>query len=102
MAERPGQIISKDELFNRVWLGRLVSDSGLRLCIREIRSVLEDNAQTPLYFETISSQGYRFLEDRDGRALFPDSTGPIVGRISELHQLENFYQLVADGVIRGR
>jgi predicted ATPase len=74
----------------------VVSDSGLRLCVREIRTALGDNAESPHYLETIFGRGYRFLEGRDGRALFPDSTGPIVGRDSELHRLEDYYQLAAD------
>ncbi|MGI9285287.1 MAG: winged helix-turn-helix domain-containing protein, partial [Pseudomonadales bacterium] len=97
LAERPGQLVSKEELFKRVWSGRVVSDSGLRLCVREVRDALGDNAEAPHYLQTITGRGYRFLEGRDGRALFPDTTGPVVGRDAELRQLEDYYQLAADG-----
>lgn len=78
LAERPGQLVTKKELFRHVWSGRVVSDSGLRLCVREIRSALEDDATSPHYLETVTGHGYRFLEGHDGRAVFPDSTGPFV------------------------
>ncbi len=97
LAERPGQFVSKEELLKRVWVGRVINDTGLRVCVREIRAVLGDNADMPYYLETIVGHGFRFLEGRNGRALFPDTTGPIVGRESELRQLEDYYQLAADG-----
>jgi predicted ATPase len=97
LAERPGQLVSKEELLKRVWPGRVISDSGLRLCVCEIRTALGDDPEKPFYLKTIVGRGYRFLEGRDGRALFPDTTGPVVGRESELRQLEDYYQLVADG-----
>ena len=97
LAERPGQLVSKEELLKRVWAGRVIDDTGLRVCVREIRAALGDNADMPHYLETIVGHGFRFLEGRDGRALFPDTTGPIVGRESELRQLEDYYQLAADG-----
>ena len=62
----------------------------------EIRTALGDDAEKSFYLETIVGRGYRFLEGRDGRALFPDTTGPVVGRESELRQLEDYHQLVAD------
>ena len=97
LAERPGQLVSKEELLKRVWTGRVINDTGLRVCVGEIRAALGDNADTPHYLETIVGQGFRFLEGPDGRARFPDTTGPIVGRESELRRLEDYYQLVADG-----
>jgi DNA-binding winged helix-turn-helix (wHTH) protein len=66
LAARPGQLVTKEELFERVWSGRVVSDSGLRLCVREIRAALEDDAGAPHYLETVVGRGYRFLEGRFG------------------------------------
>ena len=97
LAERPGQLVSKEELLKRVWSGRVINNTGLRVCVREIRAALGDNADMPHYLETIVGHGFRFLEGRDGRAVFPNTTGPIVGRESELRLLEDHYQLAADG-----
>ncbi len=97
LSERPGQFVSKEELLERVWTGRVISDSGLRLCVGEIRAVLSDDAKTPHYLETIIGQGYRFLEGAEGIAVFTDTPGPIVGRDSDLHRLEDCYRSALDG-----
>lgn len=97
LSERPGQFVSKDELLDRVWTGRVISDSGLRLCVREIRAALDDDAKNPHYLETVVGKGYRFLEGAGGKAPYPDSTGPIVGRDAELSRLDDLYQRALAG-----
>jgi len=97
LSERPGRFVSKDELLERVWTGRVISDSGLRICVGEIRSALGDDAKNPQYLETIVGKGYRFLEGAGGKASYADSTGPIVGRDAELRRLGDIYQSVVAG-----
>ena len=100
LSERPGRFISKEELLKEVWTGRVISDSGLRLCVGEIRVALNDDAKKPHYLETIIGEGYRFLEGAEGRAVFRDTPGPIVGRDSDLHRLEDCYRSALDGHTR--
>ncbi len=97
LSERPGQFVSKEELLERVWTGRVISDSGLRLCVKEIRAALGDQAQTPQYVETIVGRGYRFLEGPNGRAVLTDTAGQVVGRETELQQLQDCYRLAVEG-----
>ena len=97
LAERPGNLVSKEELLSRVWPGRIISDSGVRLCIREIRNALGDDAKAPQYLETVAGKGYRFLEGRDGRAVLADMEKTVIGRESDLARLEDFLQLVVNG-----
>jgi DNA-binding winged helix-turn-helix (wHTH) protein len=87
LAERPGRLVSKEELLKSVWSGRVVGQDGIRVCVREIRAALGDDPEMPQYLETVPGKGYRFLEGRDGRALFPETAKPLVGRASELLQL---------------
>ena len=61
LARRPLQVITKQELFERVWPNRMVSDSALSTCIQELRSVLGDNARRPVFIETVYGRGFRFL-----------------------------------------
>ena len=75
----------------------MVNQDGIRVCVREIRAALGDSAEMPQYLETVAGTGYRFLECRDGSALFPETNGPMVGRESELHQLEDYLRLASDG-----
>src|SRR5437867_876917 len=63
LLERPGQLISREELQLRIWgeATFVEFDQGLNYCIRRIRVALEDDAVTPAYLETLPKQGYRFI-----------------------------------------
>ena len=60
LVEHPGRLVSKAELRQHVWAGLHVTDTVLRVCIRDIRAALEDAAGAPQYLETVDSQGYRW------------------------------------------
>ena len=61
LAERPGEVITKDELFGAVWPEATVGDAALVTCIQELRRALRDDARKPRYIETLHRRGYRFL-----------------------------------------
>jgi TolB-like protein len=61
LAERPGEIVTKDELFAAIWPKTQVSDAALVTCIQELRKALRDNARRPRYIETLHRRGYRFI-----------------------------------------
>src|SRR5712692_1494889 len=61
LVAQPGQIVTKDELFQAVWPQTVVSDDALTTCILELRQALRDNARQPRYIETVHRQGYRFI-----------------------------------------
>ncbi len=61
MAARPGDVITKEELFDAVWPEVTVGDAALVTCIQEIRSALGDDARRPRYVETVHRRGYRFI-----------------------------------------
>ena len=42
LLERHGQLVSKDELYDRVWSGRAVTDDSLTQCVADIRRALND------------------------------------------------------------
>ena len=63
LAERPGKVISKEELFAAVWPGVAVGDAALVTCIQELRKALRDNARHPRYIETLHRRGYRFIAE---------------------------------------
>jgi pimeloyl-ACP methyl ester carboxylesterase len=63
LAGRPGQLISKSELLDALWPGVFVADGALKVCIREIRRALGDDAQAPRFIETAHRRGYRFIAD---------------------------------------
>jgi pimeloyl-ACP methyl ester carboxylesterase/DNA-binding winged helix-turn-helix (wHTH) protein len=61
LAARPGRLITKDELLDSLWPGVYVADGALKVCIREIRRALGDDARSPRFIETAHRRGYRFV-----------------------------------------
>ncbi|MEJ0077780.1 MAG: winged helix-turn-helix domain-containing protein [Alphaproteobacteria bacterium] len=61
LAERPGEVITKAELFGAVWPETTVGDAALVTCIQELRKALHDDARRPRYIETLHRRGYRFI-----------------------------------------
>jgi len=61
LAERPGRLVTKDELFAAVWPQTAVSDAALVTCIQEIRKALRDDAPRRRHIETLHRRGYRFI-----------------------------------------
>src|SRR5262249_34199028 len=61
LAERPAQLITKEELLKQLWPGIYVSSIVVKVCVREIRHALGDEAEKPQFIETVGTQGYRFI-----------------------------------------
>ena len=61
LVERAGELVSREEIRARVWPDRVVDyEQGLNYAIRQIRSALGDDADAPVYVETLPRRGYRF------------------------------------------
>jgi DNA-binding winged helix-turn-helix (wHTH) protein/Tol biopolymer transport system component len=54
-------IVSKDQLIEQVWLGRIVSDSAVSKVIAKLRKVLNDDVRKPSYIATFPKKGYKFI-----------------------------------------
>ncbi len=63
LLENSGEVISREELRNRLWAQDTFVDfdGSLRVAVGKLREALEDNADDPRYIETIPKRGYRFL-----------------------------------------
>ena len=63
LIERPGQVVSREELRSRLWSSDTFVDfeSGLNTAINRLRTALGDSAENPLYIETLARVGYRFI-----------------------------------------
>src|SRR5713101_7633728 len=61
LAERSGEVVSKEELVERVWNGRYVTDDVLTVTIYALRKALGDDARRPRYLETVSRRGDRWI-----------------------------------------
>jgi Tol biopolymer transport system component/DNA-binding winged helix-turn-helix (wHTH) protein len=63
LLERPGELVSRDELRARLWPGNRVVEfeQGLNAVINRLREALGDSAGQPKYIETLPRRGYRFI-----------------------------------------
>jgi TolB-like protein/DNA-binding winged helix-turn-helix (wHTH) protein/Flp pilus assembly protein TadD len=61
LAEHAGKLVSKEQIFHRVWLGTFVSDEVLTRSVSELRKAFDDNPQDPKYIQTIPKGGYRLV-----------------------------------------
>jgi TolB-like protein/DNA-binding winged helix-turn-helix (wHTH) protein/Tfp pilus assembly protein PilF len=65
LLERPGQVVSREDLRNRVWPNDSFGDfdQAVNIAIAKIRSALGDSADNPRYIETLPKRGYRFIAE---------------------------------------
>jgi TolB-like protein/DNA-binding winged helix-turn-helix (wHTH) protein/Tfp pilus assembly protein PilF len=64
LLERPGELITREELRSRIWPKTIVDfDHGLNKAISKIRDALGDSGESPRFVETVARRGYRFLAD---------------------------------------
>jgi DNA-binding winged helix-turn-helix (wHTH) protein len=62
LAERPGEIITREQLQERIWGDTFVDfDQSLNKAVNRVREALNDDAGTPQYVETVPRRGYRFI-----------------------------------------
>ena len=56
-----GRVISRTELEEQVWEGRIVGEDALTNSISKLRRTLDDNARQPRIIETVPKTGYRLI-----------------------------------------
>jgi TolB-like protein/DNA-binding winged helix-turn-helix (wHTH) protein/tetratricopeptide (TPR) repeat protein len=82
LLERPGELLSRDELRRRLWGDEtfVAFDNALNVAVRRIREALGDTAPTARYLETVRGHGYRFIAPVSvagpAPATIPDVTPP--------------------------
>src|ERR1700688_3832065 len=63
LAERPGELVTREELRRCVWPQDTFVDfdHALNTAIKKIRAALNDDADAPRYIETVPRRGYRLI-----------------------------------------
>lgn len=61
LVENRDRAVSKDEIIERVWSGRIVSDSALSSRIKSLRQALGDDGEAQKYLQTLRGFGFRFV-----------------------------------------
>jgi serine/threonine protein kinase/WD40 repeat protein len=67
LVSRRGELVTRQEIVKEVWDSDVFVDfeQGLNFAIRQIRSALDDDAETPRFIETVPKRGYRFIANVD-------------------------------------
>ena len=61
LADRPGQVVSREALLSAVWSGVVVGDDSLTQVVIKLRKALGEAPEMPAYIQTISKGGYRLI-----------------------------------------
>ena len=61
LIENRDRTIDKEELFDKVWQGRITTDAALARVIMKARKVFGDDAKEQEVIKTLHGQGYRFV-----------------------------------------
>ena len=67
LAERRGQLVSREDIIEEVW-GKEVhldTDNSINAAIRKIRQTLKDDPEKPIFVQTVTGKGYRFIAKVD-------------------------------------
>lgn len=61
LLERPGQLVTKEDLTQEFWRDSFVTDNALTRVIAQLRKILGDDSRQPRFIETVPTLGYRFI-----------------------------------------
>jgi len=63
LAENAGRVVSRAEIIENVWGGRIVSDGSISTRINAARKALGDDGKSQRLIKTVQRRGFRFLPD---------------------------------------
>jgi TolB-like protein/DNA-binding winged helix-turn-helix (wHTH) protein/Tfp pilus assembly protein PilF len=83
LLERPGEIVSREEVQKKLWPADTFVDfdHSLGTAIAKLRTALGDSARSPIYIETVSARGYKFIA--------PIAAGSPVERANDVDPIKN-------------
>lgn len=63
LLERPGEIVSREELRQKLWPeGTYVDfDGSLNVILKKLRAAIDDDSENPRFIETVPRRGYKFI-----------------------------------------
>jgi transcriptional activator of cad operon len=68
LAKDPGAVVSNDELFAKLWQGKVVTDNALHRIVRQLRKAFGDKADDPQYIRTVRKSGYVLISSVETQA----------------------------------
>src|SRR5580658_391082 len=73
LLERPGEVVTREELRQRLWPADTFVDfdHSLNTAVNKLREALEDSAGNPRFVQTLARRGYRFIAPVETRGIAP-------------------------------
>ena len=86
LLERPGEVVTREEMHGRLWPADTFVDfdHSLNAAVRRLREALGDSAENPRFVETVARRGYRFLAPVHG-------SGPAIDAVPPLHRARKWW-----------
>jgi DNA-binding winged helix-turn-helix (wHTH) protein/Tol biopolymer transport system component len=81
LLERPGNLVTREELQNRIWPDESYGDfdHAVNVAVGKLRMALGDSADNPCFIETVPRRGYRFVARLENPVVeMPPAPAPIV------------------------
>jgi len=78
-AENAGRLVSRDEIVENVWKGRIVSDATISGCVKSARKALGDSGGEQAYIRTLRRRGFQFAAEV---TLLEPAASPLLSVIS--------------------
>jgi DNA-binding winged helix-turn-helix (wHTH) protein len=121
LASHQDMLVTKNDLLSTIWPDVVVGDASIKVCVREIRKTLLDDADSPQFIQTVHRRGYRFIAkvskseepaadaetaeparlaavaQTSGARLLRPAEGHTVGRRQELSTLRSAFDSAAAG-----
>jgi cholera toxin transcriptional activator len=104
LLEKPGQVVSREELQKKLWPdGTFVDfDHSLNTAINKIREALGDSAENPRFVETLARRGYRFIAPVEKNGPGPLSAQLVTGVVNAPDSSPEEGRLLLSGPVRLR
>lgn len=74
LARNAGRIVTKDEIFSKIWDGRIVSESALSSQVKAARRAVGDTGSRQAVIATVHGRGFRFVAEMQGT---PEELAPV-------------------------
>ena len=112
LAERPGEVVSKRELVDRVWVGVTVDEGSLRFHVSLLRKTLGEGDPEANYVKNVPGRGYCLINiathaklQADAvkvEAASPGAAGNLPGRLSQLVGRDQTIAQIAQALMKRR
>jgi Tol biopolymer transport system component/DNA-binding winged helix-turn-helix (wHTH) protein len=104
LLDRPGEVVTRDELRQRLWPADTFVDfeHGVNAAVKRLRDALGDSADSPRFIETIPRRGYRFIGPIEpSQVPAADPSLQVASRATTTHQpvLRRKRLLIATGAV---